>query len=236
MAISSLVAGAVWQSNRASCSSGNAVRNGWRRQRASPEFLMLLDGIRLAQQISWEIIAQSRERLYSPDMWRRLGPFSAYNELSLPYERMRRWHPLNQSLYAAYKVMLPGMLLSGKGDRALRTASTEGRYPFLDENVVDFCARSRPNINCAAGPTNGCCGVWPTESLPLNFAVARRCFAPIWARRSWDLNDPFGSINSSVANLWQGRVGLISPAYNTHATCSFANHAGLSGDFLWTWA
>ena len=159
------------------------------------------DGIRLAQQISWEIIAQSRERLYSAEMWRRLGSYSAYDELSLPYERMRRWHPLNQSLYAAYKVMLPGMLLSAKGDRALRTASTEGRYPFLDEKVVDFCAKSRRSINCAAGPTNGCCGGWPTASLPLNFAVARRCFAQIWARRFWDRNDPFGLINFSVVNL-----------------------------------
>jgi asparagine synthase (glutamine-hydrolysing) len=101
-------------------------------------------GIRFAQQISWEIMGQSREQLYSTDMWRRLGPFSAYNELSLPYERIRRWHPLNQSLYAAYKVMLPGMLLSGKGDRALRSASTEGRYPFLDESVIDFCAQIAP--------------------------------------------------------------------------------------------
>jgi asparagine synthase (glutamine-hydrolysing) len=101
-------------------------------------------GIRLAQQISWEIIAQSRESLYSTEMWRRLGSYSAYDELPLSYERMCRWHPLNQSLYAAYKVMLPGMLLAGKGDRALRTASTEGRYPFLDENVVDFCAEISP--------------------------------------------------------------------------------------------
>jgi asparagine synthase (glutamine-hydrolysing) len=101
-------------------------------------------GIRLAQQISWDIIAQSREWLYTNDMWRRLGPFSAYSELSFPWERMRRWHPLNQSLYAGYKVMLPGLLLSAKGDRPLRAASTEGRYPFLDEDVVDFCASIAP--------------------------------------------------------------------------------------------
>ena len=100
--------------------------------------------IRLAQQASWELIAQSREYLYTEEMWRRLGSYSAYDDLSLPAERMERWHPLNQSLYAGYKVMLPGLLLSAKGDRALRTASTEGRYPFLDEEVVDFCAQIAP--------------------------------------------------------------------------------------------
>jgi asparagine synthase (glutamine-hydrolysing) len=101
-------------------------------------------GLRFAQQISWEIMGQSRERLYAPDMWQRLGSWSAYDELPLSAARIKRWHPLNQSLYVGYKTHLPGLLLSGKGDRALRTASTEGRYPFLDEDVIDFCAELPP--------------------------------------------------------------------------------------------
>ena len=101
-------------------------------------------GLRFAQQFSWEIIAQSRERLYSPAMWERLGSYSAYEDVMISAERIRRWHPLNQSIYAAYKVMLPGLLLAGKGDRAVRTASTEGRYPFLDEGVVEFCSQIAP--------------------------------------------------------------------------------------------
>jgi asparagine synthase (glutamine-hydrolysing) len=103
-----------------------------------------LGGIRFDQQLSWEIIGQSRETLYSPDMWRQLGDWSAYDEITLPLERLKRWHPLNQSLYVGYKMLLPGLLLSGKGDRAMRTASTEGRYPFLDEQVVDYCAQLAP--------------------------------------------------------------------------------------------
>ncbi len=101
-------------------------------------------GVRFAQQISWELIAQSRERLYSPAMWDRLGSATAYADLPPLPPQIDRWHPLNQSLYAAYKVMLPGLLLAGKGDRPLRTASTEGRYPFLDEKVVEFCSRIAP--------------------------------------------------------------------------------------------
>jgi asparagine synthase (glutamine-hydrolysing) len=102
------------------------------------------NNIRFTQQISWDLIAQSRERLYSRAMWDRLGSYSAYEDLPISAERIRRWHPLNQSIYAAYKVMLPGLLLAGKGDRVLRTASTEGRYPFLDENVVEFCSQIAP--------------------------------------------------------------------------------------------
>jgi asparagine synthase (glutamine-hydrolysing) len=101
-------------------------------------------GFRFDQQLSWEIVAQSRETLYSPQMWDLLGDWSAYDEVQLPVERLKRWHPLNQSLYVGYKIHLPGHLLSGKGDRALRSASTEGRYPFLDEEVIDFCAQLPP--------------------------------------------------------------------------------------------
>lgn len=101
-------------------------------------------GFRFDQQLSWEISGQSREFLYSGEMWKQLGDWSAYDDLAVPTERMKRWHPLNQSLYAGYKVHLPGSLLMGKGDRALRASSTEGRYPFLDEDVIDFCAQLPP--------------------------------------------------------------------------------------------
>ena len=101
-------------------------------------------GVRFAQQISWEIVAQTRERLYAPAMWDRLGSYIAYEDLPRLPERLSKWHPLNQSLYAAYKVMLPGLLMVAKGDRPLRAASTEGRYPFLDEKVVAFCSQIAP--------------------------------------------------------------------------------------------
>ena len=77
-------------------------------------------------------------------MWDRLDSHSAYEDLPISAERMPKWDPLNQSLYAAYKVMLPGLLLAAKGDRPLRAASTEGRYPFLDEKVIEFCSRIAP--------------------------------------------------------------------------------------------
>lgn len=104
-----------------------------------------IDGVRVAQQFSYEIMAQSREWLYSPDMWHQLQGYSPYEDLGFNAARMKRWHPLNQSLYAASKIMLPGMLLAAKGDRALRHASLEGRFPFLDERVVDFCSQLPPN-------------------------------------------------------------------------------------------
>ncbi|MEQ9409860.1 MAG: asparagine synthase-related protein, partial [Fuerstiella sp.] len=104
-----------------------------------------MNGVRVAQQFTWEIMRHAREWLYAPSMWDSLKDYDAFSELP-QHDRMKRWHPLNQSLYAASRVMLPGMLLSAKGDRALRNGSTEGRFPFLDEHVVNFCTGIDPRL------------------------------------------------------------------------------------------
>jgi asparagine synthase (glutamine-hydrolysing) len=100
-------------------------------------------GVRTAQQIAWEFMAQSREHLYVPELWQRLDGYSAYDEVAVP-DRIARWHPLHQSLYLSYQVMMPGLLMAAKGDRSTRFSATEGRYPFLDERVVAFCAELAP--------------------------------------------------------------------------------------------
>ena len=41
--------------------------------------------------------------------------------------------------------MMPGLLMAAKGDRSTRFSATEGRYPFLDERVVEFCAGLAPH-------------------------------------------------------------------------------------------
>jgi asparagine synthase (glutamine-hydrolysing) len=57
---------------------------------------------------------------------------------------MRRWAPLNQSLYLEYKLMLPGHLLLGKGDRVAMHSSVETRFPFLDEAFVELASHLAP--------------------------------------------------------------------------------------------
>src|SRR5262249_27744108 len=48
------------------------------------------------------------------------------------------------SIYLGGRIMLPGHLLASKGDRMAMNSSVETRYPFLDEDVVDFTARLDP--------------------------------------------------------------------------------------------
>lgn len=67
-----------------------------------------------------------------------------FDDLQLNRERMRRWHPFNRAIYLGGRIMLPGHLMAAKGDRVAMNSSVETRYPFLDEDVVDFTARLHP--------------------------------------------------------------------------------------------
>ena len=77
-------------------------------------------------------------------MWDRLGDHDPYADLDITNDRISRWHPLNQSLYVGYKVMLAGLLMISKGDRIAMHSSVETRYPFLDDDVIEFCAEIAP--------------------------------------------------------------------------------------------
>jgi asparagine synthase (glutamine-hydrolysing) len=110
-----------------------------------PTPLLAIGGVRPAQQDMYELISQSRASLFSREMWDRIGDHSPYDDLDIPADRMKRWHPLNQSLYVGYKVMLAGLLMISKGDRISMHSSIETRYPFLDEDVIAFCSGIDPS-------------------------------------------------------------------------------------------
>ena len=97
-----------------------------------------------AQMLIYHLVSQSRHRYFSASLKDRLGDTNAYEDLPLDLERMRRWSPLNQSLYFGYKGMLAGLLMNHKGDRIAMANSVETRYPFLDEDVIAFASRLHP--------------------------------------------------------------------------------------------
>jgi asparagine synthase (glutamine-hydrolysing) len=106
--------------------------------------LLGIRGARTAQQDVYDFMAQARSVMYSGSLWDRLAGHAPYDDLDLPNDRFSRWHPLNQSLYVGYKVMLAGLLLVAKGDRVAMNSSVEARYPLLDDDVITFCASIAP--------------------------------------------------------------------------------------------
>lgn len=97
-----------------------------------------------AQALLYHLVAQSRARYFSAGLKDAIGSHLPYDDVPLDHERMRRWSPLNQSLYFGYKVHLAGQLLNYKGDRVAMANSVETRYPFLDEDFIAFTSRIAP--------------------------------------------------------------------------------------------
>ncbi len=54
-------------------------------------------------------------------------------------EEVRNLSSLAKGQYIESDLFLPGYLLSSQGDRMAMANSVEGRYPFLDHRVVEFC-------------------------------------------------------------------------------------------------
>jgi asparagine synthase (glutamine-hydrolysing) len=51
------------------------------------------------------------------------------------------WDPLSRAQWLEMTTLLPGYILSSQGDRMLMANSVEGRFPFLDKDVVELANR-----------------------------------------------------------------------------------------------
>lgn len=84
------------------------------------------------------------KRLFSPELRARVADRDVRAELlaSLPPE-FPRWSPLAQDQHLEVRTLLAGYILASQGDRMLMANSVEGRFPFLDVDVVNL-ANSLP--------------------------------------------------------------------------------------------
>jgi asparagine synthase (glutamine-hydrolysing) len=65
--------------------------------------------------------------------------------ISIP-NKFKTWSSLGQSQYLEMVTFLAPYLLSSQGDRVGMAHSIEGRFPFLDYRVVEFCNRLPPQL------------------------------------------------------------------------------------------
>jgi len=78
---------------------------------------------------------------FSDSLKQELKDYSSLNELEkrLP-ENFDSWDQLAKSEWLETTVFMSGYLLSSQGDRMAMANSVEGRYPFLDYRVIEFCS------------------------------------------------------------------------------------------------
>ena len=104
----------------------------------------------------WGNAAVRYERMYHEiDLWRRtffspgvVAEFERVNCLAhapILTDRISGRHFIHQRSYIDSKVRMADHLLGDHGDRMAMAASVEGRYPFLDRNVVDFVRHLSPD-------------------------------------------------------------------------------------------
>ncbi|HMI78421.1 MAG TPA: asparagine synthase (glutamine-hydrolyzing) [Ferruginibacter sp.] len=94
----------------------------------------------------------SRLRTYfSEDMKQALDTYDPVAGVysTLPSDFMS-WSGLAKSQYLESTIFMSGYLLSSQGDRMAMANSVEGRYPFLDYRVIEYCAGLPDNfkLNC----------------------------------------------------------------------------------------
>ena len=122
------------------CACGNYLTAFFRRG------LEEVEQLGYSHQIRWRNTARL-QRLFSAgmrDSLRGYDPVAGF--LTALNGRLPGWGPLAQAQYIEVATFMSPYLLSSQGDRMMAANSVEGRFPFLDHRVVEFCNRLPPRF------------------------------------------------------------------------------------------
>jgi asparagine synthase (glutamine-hydrolysing) len=100
----------------------------------------------------WNMTAMIKS-FYSGDLRHSLGGSDPAGRITAYFENagmVRKEDPLDCAQEIEMKTLLPGYLLSSQGDRMLMANSVEGRFPFLDHRLVEYCMRIPPTLRMKA--------------------------------------------------------------------------------------
>lgn len=84
--------------------------------------------------------------LYAPDIVRDPKRYDCMTQPLVDRTRLRGRHPLHKRSYIDFKLRIADHLLSDHGDRMSFANSVEGRYPFLDKDLIAFVTRLPPGL------------------------------------------------------------------------------------------
>jgi asparagine synthase (glutamine-hydrolysing) len=87
-----------------------------------------------------------KSALYSAGLNERFDDFDCLDQQLVDKELLQDRHFVHQRSYLDFKLRLSDHLLSEHGDRMVLANSTEGRYPFLDIDLVQFATTIPPDL------------------------------------------------------------------------------------------
>lgn len=109
-------------------------------------FSQSLDGndFALSHRPRWQS-ASGLSRLLSEDARSEISKYNVADDFvgRMPAEA-GNWHALSRAQWLEVKSLLAGYLLASQGDRMLMANGVEGRFPFLDPNLIDWAAKLPP--------------------------------------------------------------------------------------------
>ncbi|HTO95053.1 MAG TPA: asparagine synthase (glutamine-hydrolyzing), partial [Bacteroidota bacterium] len=96
----------------------------------------------------WRTTSQLK-RFFSAEILAALQSHPPDDVLSTLPPDFPRWDTLGRAQYLEVVTLLSGYLISSQGDRMLMAHSVEGRFPFLDAEVMEFCNGLPPRYKLA---------------------------------------------------------------------------------------
>lgn len=91
-------------------------------------------------------LRQLKAAIYAPRLLAERRSFDCFEHPLLDTSKVRGRDPINQRSYLDLKLRLSDHLLSDHGDRMTMASSVEGRYPFLDAEILEFARGLSPEL------------------------------------------------------------------------------------------
>jgi asparagine synthase (glutamine-hydrolysing) len=98
--------------------------------------LQATDAPDYSHKIRWHNTSRTK-RFFTPELHHEIFNTDAPG-VQYP-EEFQKWGPLERSQYLEASIFMSQYLLSSQGDRVAMAHSIEGRYPFLDYRVIEYC-------------------------------------------------------------------------------------------------
>ena len=125
--------------------------------------------------------------------------------------QLSRWGGLERAQYLEVSIFLSQYLLSSQGDRVAMAHSVEGRYPFLDREVMEFCSGLS-----ARHKLRGLTEKYILRKVARNWlpdAILKRSKRPYRApiHRSFFGGANFDYVNEVLSEEYLKKTGLFNP-------------------------
>lgn len=96
--------------------------------------------------LRWHNTARIKQ-FFSRALQSQIGDYNPIEEIRGRIDKsLQDWPLLSRAQYLEATLFMSGYLLSSQGDRMTMAHSVEGRYPFLDHRLIEFCAGLPPTL------------------------------------------------------------------------------------------